>query len=68
MGNGFRRIALAQGLLPQPTMFDVAHSWTDAELASLLQVEDGPVRVDPPELDAPHPVRVPEQAARVAMV
>jgi hypothetical protein len=47
MGNGFRRIALAQGLLPQGRSSDGLAAWTDATLVALLQIEDAPVQIDP---------------------
>lgn len=43
MGNGFRRIALAQGLLPLDAVSPDVTVWTDAALVALLQIEDGPV-------------------------
>jgi hypothetical protein len=40
MGNGFRRIALAQGLLPPMKTQEVSPAWTDAVLSALLQIDD----------------------------
>lgn len=40
MGNGFRRIALAQGLLPPVKTTELSPAWTDAVLAALLQIDD----------------------------
>jgi hypothetical protein len=44
MGNGFRRMALAQGLLPQDLPPEESPAWTDEALAELLQVEKAPSR------------------------
>jgi hypothetical protein len=64
MANGFRRIALAQGLLPQGTASDLSPAWTDAALSALLQIDDAPQQIDPParEQEAPQP-RSPDRAA-----
>lgn len=40
MGNGFRRIALAQGLLPPVSTPEASPAWTDAVLSALLQIDD----------------------------
>lgn len=40
MGNGFRRIALAQGLLPPVSTPEASPAWTDAVLAALLQIDE----------------------------
>ena len=42
MGNGFRRIALAQGLLPPMKTSEVSPAWTDAVLSTLLQIDEPP--------------------------
>ena len=51
MGNGFRRIALAQGLLSQAPAQEPAskapNGWTDDELSALLQVAAPPSQIDP---------------------
>lgn len=59
MDNGFRRIALAQGLLPEPPASDAAPRWTDAELTALLQIADPPPQTAPlahdPQVPSPPP-------------
>jgi hypothetical protein len=54
MGNAFRRIALAQGLLPRDEPFARPTVWTDADLAALLQVADDPAFLPPsPDREPP---------------
>lgn len=40
MGNAFRRIALAQGLLPSTELPEPPSSWTDEALNALLQIDE----------------------------
>lgn len=58
MENGFRRIALAQGLLPEPPSSNESPRWTDAALSALLQIPDPAPQgarepCDPPAFPSP---------------
>jgi hypothetical protein len=57
MGNGFRRIALAQGLLPPARTSEVSPAWTDAVLSALLQIDETttPCASVAREMDVPDP-------------
>jgi hypothetical protein len=46
MRKSFRRIALAQGLLPHDAASGDPTRWTDKELKALLQIDEAPERVD----------------------
>lgn len=63
MRDGFRRIALAQGLLPSARTSEVSPAWTDAVLSALLQIDKSAV----PHPSAVDGMNVPDPALTARM-